>query len=419
MIMRKLIEHNTKIEELLISYLMPLALFAYFVLKFVEWGIPNLFYINIRWQTYELFINYSHGFVTRAFLGTIVRFLTEATGAGYKQVILVFSNIEEFLFIGVLLSVLLYAVIRYKDGRLNMLIMMFISTNFLGYYIFDWGEPDVMMMTLTIIMCILIVNDKLLWLIPLLSSVCICIHEGYPLMYFGIVIALLFVRYSGASDKKMRSRYMTVLMTTGGIALILFIYFYFFSYRLWRITPEELISEIENTLVVGEFAVMNIHYALFHNGIPCCAMWVDGHITKEFWPRILSVIFTGIFMLPLLIMKVKMWATVIKGESDRIKKLAYLFCSLLFVLTLPLIIVHTDQGRWVYDLVFQDFAIVIFLYIMSDGNIKKAMNKTVNCSVLSLLYSVLLCVIFHQPNVQFVDFLCSDCADFILNLVAS
>ena len=134
----------------------------------------------------------------------------------------------------------IYIAFRTKDIRLNILLLLFASTDLIGFYFWDWGEPDVVMIPITIIACILIIKNKYIWLIPVLLSLCMMIHEAYVMMYFSVVIGLLFIRYTSSSGKD-KKRYLSCLLTTGLLCSLLFIYFYFFTVYSLKIPKSEFL----------------------------------------------------------------------------------------------------------------------------------------------------------------------------------
>lgn len=117
-------------------------------------------------------------------------------------------------------------------------------------------------------------------------------------------------------------------------------------------------------------------YTYYGEGVPGSAMWVDGAPTIEFWSR---------------------------------------FLSLQFVLTLLMVIVHTDLGRWVCAIVLQEFLTLFALYMIGDKIIKDAFIKTVKCNAISLAYVLILFTVFAEPDMQMISYSISE---FVFNLLS-
>lgn len=72
-------------------------------------------------------------------------------------------------------------------------------------------------------------------------------------------------------------------------------------------------------------------------------------------------------------------------------------------MVVPLVLVHTDQGRWFYDMVFSLFFIV-FVVLLADGkNAVNAVNKTVKFSPVEMLFLIMYFVIFMFPDKQCIS----------------
>ena len=84
-------------------------------------------------------------------------------------------------------------------------------------------------------------------------------------------------------------------------------------------------------------------------------------------------------------------------------KLAYLFCSCVFIFSLPLVVSQSDEARWFYGVVFQEVMLIIFLYMINEDRIKYVLGKYMKTSVINTLLVVMYFVVFNYPNKQFID----------------
>ncbi len=388
------------------------------VLKFILYGLNSLSVENSDWQAYELTANYSFGFIKRALLGTIVRFMADNMGLGYSDSVYLFMLLEEIIFTVIMFSLALCLVNKFKDPNLNLIVLLFLSTDIVGFYYFDWGEPDILLMSLTVIACILIIRDKALWLVPLLSALCVLIHEGYVSMYFGLVIALLCIMWISESGKN-RARFFVTMMITGLLCTSLFLYFYLYSEKAFTITSQEFVDYSVEALGSTLTSEMNLLSAFWNIGTPAFAMWENGVPTLEFWYRMIVVLFAAVLCLPLVFYKFSIWKRIIISEKNKFNRFIYLFCASFFILTIPLIVLHTDEGRWLYDLVFQEFMLLFCIYIMDHKNVRSIVSNTVKCNALNMIILIYYCVFFIRPNKQAIDDMIADAASLILHIIHS
>lgn len=411
--MNGLLSESNQLKRYLTPRIVNIVVIIMGVLKFVLYGLNSVSNVSTDWQAYELTANYSFGFIKRAFLGTIVRFTAISMDFGYSKSVYLIMLLEEIIFTLILFSLAFYLINKYKDSNLNLVILLFFSTNIVGFYFLDWGEPDVMLMSLSIIACVLIVKGKHLWLVPLLLALCVLIHEGYVSMYFGMVIALLCIKWISESGKK-RTRFFITLMTSGLLCSALFVYFYFYSTKAFTITSQEFIDYSVESLGTTLTSEMNLLSAFWGIGTPAFAMWESGVPTREFWYRMIVVLLAVVLCFPLILYKFSIWRRIIISENNRFNRFIYVFCASFFILTIPLIVLHTDEGRWFYDLVFQEFMMLFFVYIIDFKNVRSIVRETVKCNVLNLVLFIFYCCIFMMPNKQAIDNMISDGALLVL-----
>lgn len=391
-------ENNNRISRFLSSgYFNAVVLFIA-VFRFFQFGIGNCTSVSREWQAYELCSNYSYGFIKRSLLGTLVKLLSAVTGLEFKSTVTVFMNVEEFLFSFALLGLCFFVINKYKNPSVNLLILFLLSSDILGFYYSDWGEPDIVMMTLAIVIGIMIVREEYVWLVPFIASACVLIHEGFVMMYFGMVVALLLVqclRKKGAE----RLRYFAILMTTGFMCGCLSAYFYFFTKHVINVGPYQFVGDAVQKL--GESVNASYLIESFWNAGP--GILNSGSPGYSFWLRMYAIASVCIVLSPFIVNKFRFWREMIKGESDKLMKLAYLFCSLIFVFALPLVVSQADEARWFYAVVFQEVMLIIFLFMMDKEKAGACIGRYMKPSLFNVMLSVFYLLLFSNPNKQFID----------------
>ena len=391
-------ENNSRLNKFLSYVYVNAAVVFAAVLRFVQFGLTNCFSVSHEWQAYELCSDYSYGFIKRSLLGTLVSFLSCVTGMEFKKAVMVFMNVEELVFSLVLLGILIYVINKYKNPNLNLLILFFLSTDILGFYYSDWGEPDTVLITLSLVMGLLIVREKFVWAVPFIACVCALIHEGFAMMYFGMIVGLLLIQCVRKQGRE-RLKYFAVLMVTGFMCGCLSAYCYFCTQLVINVTPKQLLADAVGKLGDGINSKMLV--ANFWNIDP--GVHQDGVPTFGFGLRQFALASACIILLPFIIYKVRFWRDLIKNENDKLMKYAYLLCSMVFLFALPLFLTKSDEARWFYAVLLQEVMMIVFLYMMNEDRIKGVLGRFMKASVFNVLIVGMYFIVFSNPNKQFID----------------
>ena len=161
-----------------------------------------------RYNTTILAFNYSFGFISRGFLGTLYMGLNNLLPTdilNYESVV----NITLIATTGIVLVMLLmfYSILRKCEDRyltnINYVILFFCMFFVSMYYsVRNFGRPDVYMLFFTFLGIILIIHDTCEWLVIPLSIFCILIHQGYVFYFFNIFLLLLAFKFLNNEGKK-------------------------------------------------------------------------------------------------------------------------------------------------------------------------------------------------------------------------
>ncbi len=354
-----------------------------------------------QWHVQELTMDYSYGFIRRGLLGTFASLIKNLFNIEYT------TAFKAVLFIGFLLftvSIFLFfhAVLKDENEKAFCFIaLIFISLDFFGFELVLFGLQNTYIMAATLLMVYLIVKDKALFLIPFLAGICVCIHEAYPSMFFGVIVALLIYRFCYAGDKKVQQRYAVVFVLTGLIVSALFVYFYFINPRIKNADTEAIINSARAKLG-SDFKTTNLltiwtdPEPLYAAGKGTFRMWIDGKPTDLFYIYIMVPLLNLLVCSPLIAHVALFWRGIIKNEKAVFKKVLLLFCSLSVFLTLPLIIFHLDQGRWFYDVVFFEIVTIGGIFLINANNERKVLSKLTNIGIIKLLLLLFYAVVFFQ-----------------------
>ena len=393
-----LLDNNSRLNKFLGSVYVNAVVALIAVFRFFQFGLAGMGSNSQNWQAYQLCSNYSYGFIKRSLLGSLVKILASVTGMEFKNAVNIFMIAEEVIFSFVFLGFLFYIINKYKNPNLNLLILFFLSTDILGFYYWDWGEQDIILIALSIVMCLMIVREKFVWAVPFIVSACVLIHEGFAMMYFGMIVGLLLIKCL-RKEKRERLKYFIILMATGLMCGGFSAYCYFCTKYVINVSPEQMVSdavsklgESVNTVVLVE-NFWNVGPRIIENGVP----------TTGFWLRMFAIALACVILSPFIVYKVRFWRELIKGEQSKLMKLAYLFCSLVCLLALPLILLQADETRWVYGIIIQEVMLIVFLYMLDEEKIKNILGKVLKTNVLNIILIGFYLIVFNNPNKEFID----------------
>jgi hypothetical protein len=289
-----------------------------------------------------------------------------------------------------------------NDAALKMMILLFVAMGGIGFYFFYWGEMDIFMISISVVACMLIIKNKNIWIIPFLSAICVMIHDGYVLMYFGVLMALLLFRATTEEDKDNKKRFWICLFSTGILTTALFIYFYFFSVSVSRVHIDEILASAEHILRTP-LHEGNMKYIFAGNGVPNDAMWVQGNPTPYFLFRMISVCLNILVCLPIIVLLSRFWKNVLRHTIDRRRKVITIVCLAFQLLSIPLVLIQTDQARWFYDVVYFNFLFTSSVMCIGSKEISLAARKFFTPSIGKCVLFIFYFIFFMNPDLQSIS----------------
>ncbi len=358
--------------------------------------------VQLGWPSHQLTTNYSYGFIRRGFMGTLVSLFSQAFQTDTRTIIYWVQILGTIVYVALLLSFLFYFVNRIDGYFASMMAFLFVVMGGASLYFSDWGESDIYLISLTLVICLLIITDKFLWLVPFLVAICIMIHEGYVLMFFGLVVALLLYRIAFGSSPEGKKKYWICLLITGLTAFGLFIYFYFFSVRVSRDHIDEILRNAEQILRVP-LQIENLKYIYAGTDLPQNAMWAEGKPTLEFTARMICVLLNIIVCLPVIIILVRFWKIVLKNNTDKKKKILLVTCLSCQLFILPLVLIQSDQARWFSDFVYFNFLFIASVLCIGDEKLSSAAEMYFKPSAVKILLISSYFVFFLNPDLQAIS----------------
>ena len=345
-----------------------IIIFAITVLQYLEYRVFDIGSPSKNdWQTTELAISYQYGFIRRGVLGSIVNGLFKIfPNTSTYDIVAAFHFASMLIFVVAMLLFLFYFIDKTYDtpyrNPVFSCILLFMSLGGLSFYFYDWAEADVIIIALSLLAILSIISGKCLFVIPVCCALSTMIHEGYPMMFFGIVFFLLLLKWYQA-PKGHKAPYFICAFVSGLVTSILFVYFYFFSGLKAGITYDQVYM---NALkMTPEPLMYNLDTILYRSGEQVSSLFnpndKDPFLIKAYMTVAYTLICTPVLLMIFLVM-----ASILKQAKATLEKLIYiaLFASVLLVV--PLFLIHSDIGRWAYDILFHYF--MVFAVLMLDKN---------------------------------------------------
>ena len=397
-----------KINSKLSNSLSNISNSVYFLFLVFSFIVDTIFFrktlISVdltNWHTQLLTVDYSYGFTRRAFLGTFTALLKNILGIEYITAIKLVQGIGLFLFAAAML-LFFYGVLKLKNEKSFCFItLLYISLSHFGFQLNLFGLFDTYLMAFTILMLYLIIKDKALFLVPVLSGISVLIHEAYPMMFFGVVVAVLIYRFCYAEDKAEKRKYALVFVITGLVVSVLFYLTYFKFAKIANPDADAIIASCREKLG-GDFPVGNLR-TLWIDPKPIAEslranshMWIEGKPTYLFWIYIMLPFLNLIVCSPLVMLVFMFWKGIIKNEPSRFKKALLILCSISILLIIPLIIFHMDQARWFYDVIFFEITVIGAIFFINANNERKVLSELTKIGIFKIFLLVFYFVFFFQ-----------------------
>ena len=369
-----------------------------------------VFFPQIReWNTQELTMNYSYGFIRRGLLGTVTHFFHNCFNMEFLNAVKLVQHVGMILFTASFLLFLWKLLKDNKDKTFCFVAVILAALNLWGFNFKLYCLLDTYMLFLTFIMVYLIMSDKALFLIPLFAGTCVLIHEGYPMMFFGIIVSLLIYRFCYSDNNKSRIKYAVIFVLTGLVVSGLFLYLYLLHPRIENADIELVLANCRRLLGDDTVDLSNLRFIWLDGTImtgsqhATSVMWIDGEPTKWFFDLTKIALLNALVLSPLIFMTAKFWVKIIKNEPVKYRKFLLSIAGLMVFLVLPLIISHTDQARWFYDVVLFEVIVISSIYLMNKNNERAVLSEITKLTLPKLVLILFYCVFYWNTYITVIS----------------
>ncbi len=152
-------------------------------------SVPKVLDHNL-WIMTHWVLSYENGFVSRGFVGEILRHFKPFVMLNELYLIV---SVIYFIFLALILTAVLGILVKEKNNRNLFLFILFFIVNpgTITMLAGDFGRFDLFMIIIALLCIVSIAVKKLEWCIPVLFILGILIHEAFVFMYAPLILAVL------------------------------------------------------------------------------------------------------------------------------------------------------------------------------------------------------------------------------------
>jgi hypothetical protein len=272
---------------------------------------------------------------------------------------------------------------RETDKNISVFIILgFVSSIFIFHFVRGTGGAESQMYLMLILQIILIIKDRALFLIPLMSVVTVLMHDKYTYLYFAVILALLLYR-TAFSQKKMR--YAIILAVTALLVFSLTVYMEFFSFVTHSGGINELMSRYSELQIHRDIpfaTAKNWFEAIYFHDVKAYPMGI-----KTLWPLIIGYIVT---LSPMAILLFMFFKKTVLSCDGFLKKLVIVLIGLMpIIATIPIFVVQTDYHNYTLAIIAYYFFTIISLVLL-DKKIRAIFNAGMRRLIKNPIYISLI-----------------------------
>lgn len=396
-----------------------------FLLSLVGFAIVCILYyyegrMNVQNTTAYLF-SYRYGFIPRGLVGSILDCLLTATNwhLTYRGAKIVSWAVTIGFFLA-LFSLYFVCLKKTPEEKKNIVKILIIVISIFAFpMILTWnnfGRLDEYLWLLTILAVILLVMEKIEWLIIPLCLIACLIHEGFAFTNSGIILAILLWKICTRTNRD-RRKYILIFIASFVCISGVFLYMTF-----WRTPVDQMFYDIieqdarQLAEVGGNIDNFNDAYSLLKSELLCEDVYED----ETVWHRV-NRIETPIFLLlflPIIILGIQFLRRLIMNSNRKNNILKNIIIIGGVVTIVPELLLKVDFGRWFFCILMYYCIVMLALVVMGDSHVTDALQET-GCAVVRRCpcwWAIFPYLLLFMP---FRDVYISDISTQILNVITS
>lgn len=377
-----LLRENKKIFGAYELIIFTFFLFEFFVLTSEKRLESETFVTTHYLMTYET------GFISRALIGSIVSLFTSRLTIHQIFIVGTFS----YLLMTVGISMLLGHLIRNSKSTertaITIFVILFLSSPLSVTYLlgFHFARLDLYWIILVLSALICLKNSVLLWAVPLLGALAVCVHPGFLVTYMpALFIPILYEVYRNRGSKK----HIVVFILSCSFTIFLFTYFQVFPQIIPYATAAEYSDHLTKNAAfqADPFMVYLEYFAPFREWLTMFVL----PLTATYAFPLGLVLFT--FSVPLIWIFAYVWKNCISETKDKFLRFVLILCAAAPSAFIAAAVFGNDWDRWWAAAINTQFILVFFFIISREAIVLKTINK-VGSFLSSHLLLLLLIIIF-------------------------
>ena len=314
--------------------------------------IPSVMGFEKMYAASQWVFSYDHGLIRRGLVGTVMKIWVPTVSIEniHHTALIAYGTFLAFLLI------VFYALLRYKDkgGQLFKLILFFVvNPATISLLARNLGRFDLFLTIIMFLSMALVSLNRQVWLIPILMTTAMFIHESFLILYAPTIIAsIIFVYFWNDREKKILTT--LVISTVSVVAAFLILY----QYGNPTLGYKEFSSSIQMRATF-QVTPLSMHECYFHiqdhYKVASSSLYDTGSIANLFLALLI--------LSPTILILLNLWSHALK--NCRVHHRA---CMLFFLTTLSGLLVvpiATDYGRRLSGVIFCNF-FVIFFFVSMD-----------------------------------------------------
>lgn len=336
---------------------------------------------TIGWCMTPYALSYKYGFISRGFVGSIIRIFIPNLTLKHIYLIVGFNTVMLCALTVFFINRVLRHTGMNRDNALMFLIFLFIVNPGSIAFLFYWGNYgrfDLFMIIILMSGAMLMVKGKGLFLIPLFSLMGILIHQAYVFMYFPALIALLL--YLGYVKKNPYGK--CIFWITGIVTCVAFLYMQFASGVNGYDYPSMMEDINATTDLPAEFIDddMMVRLEYFTSVFATIKHFVISPIKKNLF----KIFCVFVMLLPLLGILKNVWKDFMSEQKN---KLLWIIPWSGMIGMIPKFLMTNDYGRDFSALIISQFLLIFTLLMLGDSGMRKGFrNLSARISAKPLLY---------------------------------
>lgn len=342
-------------------------MFSVVLLAYLMYYIPVIDELT-SWTITPYALNYDFGFISRGFIGSIIRLVIPNLTIKHIYIIILMNTL---LLCGLTLyfmhKMLIKAYDESKSGIIFLLGLFLVNPGSVAFLFYwgNYGRFDMYLIASLIITALLLIYDKCVWIIPFLCVGAVMTHQAFVFQYFPAVLILLFYSSFVLKRKYGKSIFVFTLVAT----CAMFLYMQFFSEIKYGYEDTMAILNATTDLPAEYFEEdMMVKIEYYSSVFETFVVFVR----EPFVRNVVKSVTMLVFLIPMIKILVEIWKNFVKSHKNIICKSAPWFVLLAEV---PMFVLTCDYGRDYAAIVLSNFVLIFALYAMGDEGMKAGVKE--------------------------------------------